>query len=142
MSKIRQKASDARRLGRVYSAYHKIIERLPATYPRAALVVHINLEELCNYYLDSEGVEEEEEEYLPFAFCDGNTYTVHVPLTLNEETLSDIAWYCLHEIGHLYAHHRYGESDSRWDHHATAERYANRFAGRWLKKLKEEGLFR
>ena len=127
-------------IDKIYRIFNKIMNRLPATFPRVALVVHTNLEDLQKYYTDTQG--EEPEEDLPFAFCDGETYTVHVHLTMNDETLSDITWYFLHELGHLYAHCRYGEHDRRWTDYRTAESYANRFANRWVKKLKEEGKIR
>lgn len=125
---------------KIYKIFHKIIDRLPSTFPRAALVVHANLEELQQYYMDYEG--EEPKEDLPFAFCDGNSFTVHGHLTMNEEPTRDIAWYFLHELGHLYALNRYGTNDKRWKHHETAERYANRFANRWIRKIKKEGWLR
>lgn len=127
-------------IDKIYRIYSKIINRLPATFPRTALVVHMNLKELQQYYIDTEG--EEPPDKLPFAFCDMNTFTVHVHLTMTEESIQDIAYYFLHEIGHLYALHRYGPDDDRWDDYKTAEAFANRFARRWLNRMKQEGRLR
>ena len=127
-------------IDKIYRIFNKIVNRLPKTFPRVALVVHTSLEDLQQYYVNTEG--EEPHEDLPFAFCDGNTYTVHVHLTMNEETLQDITWYFLHELGHLYGHYRYGDEDPRWTDFKTAETYANRFANRWVRTLKEEGKLR
>lgn len=127
-------------IDKIYRIFNKIVNRFPQTFPRVALVVHTSLDDLQQYYINTEGKEPPED--LPFAFCDGNTYTVHVHLTMNDETLHDITWYFLHELGHLYAHHKYGDRDPKWTDFKIAESYANRFANRWLKKLKEEGKLR
>lgn len=131
-------------IDKIYRIFNKIVNRLPQTFPRVALVVHTSVEDLQQYYIHNYNITEDEElpEELPFAFCDGNTYTVHVHLTMNEEKLQDITWYFLHELGHLYAHSRYGDEDPRWADFQTAEAYANRFANRWLRKLQDEGRVR
>lgn len=125
-----------RNVYKIYNIFSKIIDRLPKTFPKVALVVHTNLEELQKYYMDT--TEYDQNEHMPFAFCDGDTYTIHVHLTMDDEKESDIAWYFLHELGHLYAHHKYGYEDKRWEDYKTAEKYADKFANRWVKKLKYE----
>lgn len=127
-----------RDIAKIYKIYNKVFKRLPKTYPKAGLVVHTNLEELQKYYIDSEG-KAYGDESLPFAFCDANTNTIHVHLTISDEPIASIAWYYLHEIGHLYAYQRYGIEDRKWQDYTTAEKYANEFAGRWVRKMKKEG---
>jgi hypothetical protein len=124
-------------IAKVYKIYHKIISRLPTTFPNTALVMHTNLEELQKYYTDIEG--EEPKEDLPFVFCKGDTYTVHVHLEITDEQTQEIILYLLHELGHLYAHFRYGEDDERWSDYRKSERYANQFASRWARKINKEG---
>ncbi len=126
----------------IYKIYHKIIDRLPSTYPRAALVVHRDVKELREYYFASEDITENDVEYLPEAFCDGLTYTIHIPLTLYTCPIEEIAWYYLHEIGHLYALSRYGENNPKWSGSDIAEKYADKFAYRWLNKIQREGIIK
>jgi hypothetical protein len=125
----------------MYRIYTQLVARLPSTYPRATLVVHVNLTELIRYYWDSEGEELEPGDpgHSPFGFCDGEDNTIHVSYTLIKESTSAIIWYFLHELGHLYALQQYGEKDPRFEDYTVAERYANRFANRWARRLKREG---
>ena len=138
MTRPRKKTTNSRKM---YKIYTKLIKRLPSTYPRATLVVHVNLTELIGYYWDSEGEELDRGDpgHPPFAFCDGEDNTIHVSYTLIKESTSQIVWYFLHELGHLYALQHYGDKDNRWKNYKISERYANRFANRWISKLKEEG---
>ena len=114
------------------------MERLPLTYPRAFLVVHMDLDELRRYYWEPEpdpGPADDD----PLAMCNGEDNTIHVPFTLNSESTSDIVELIMHEIGHLYALQKYGFESLEWKEEDTAERYANKFAARWLNRLKKEG---
>ncbi len=141
MTRPRKKTTNSRKMYRIYT---QLVERLPSTYPRAMLVVHINLKELARYYWDSEGqdLEQGDPGHSPFGFCDGEDNTIHVAYTLIKESTSSIVWYFLHEMGHLYALQHYGDRDPRWTNYIIAEKYANRFANRWLNKLKQEDWFK
>ena len=129
------------KISRVFS---RIIRRLPSTYPKALLVVHSSLKKLESYYWETGGtaLDPGDPGHPPFAYCDGEDYSIHVASILNKESARQISWYLLHEIGHLQALRRYGEYDPRWEDYKQAERYANRFANRWCNKLKEEGFFK
>ena len=138
MTRPRKKTRNSRRM---YQVYTKLLKRIPSTYPRPTLVVHVNLFELVRYYWDSEGraVESGDPGHPPFAFCDGEDNTIHISYTLIKESNNTIIWYFLHELGHLYALHKYGESNSKWNNYKIGENYANSFANRWTRKLKKEG---
>lgn len=118
--------------------YRDLLERLPNTYPQPSLVVHSSLSELYNYYWSDDEKDPGDPGHPPFAFCDGSDDTIHVSVQLNREPRESIVWYYLHELGHLYALHKYGEKDKRWSVYTDAECYANRFASRWLSRLKKE----
>ena len=119
--------------------YRELLGRLPNTYPQPSLIVYSSLYELHkNYWSDDDGYDPGDPGHPPFAFCDGTDNTIHVSVQLNREPRESIIWYYLHELGHLYALQKYGESDKRWSKYKDAERYANRFASRWLSKLKKE----
>lgn len=142
MTRPRKKTTNSRKM---YKIYTKLIERLPSTYPRATLVVHINQAELIKYYWGTDGAEDPEDlerENPVQAFCDCTDNTIHVPYTLIKEDSESIVWYFLHEFGHLYAVQHYGENNPRWANFKLSEQYANRFAGRWMHKLKREGWFK
>lgn len=130
---------------KIKKIYKSIIDRLPSTYPCAELVIHNSVRKLREYYTKTEGKESGDP---PCAFCDVDNNTIHVPLDLNYISYSkknvpcQFAEIILHEIGHLYAHGRYGIKDLRWKDYVTAERYADRFACRWLRRLKKEGFFK
>lgn len=137
MTRPRKKTTNSRKM---YKIYTKLIERLPSTYPHPTLVVHVNLTELIRYYWDDEGeMDRGDPGHSPYAFCDGIDSTIHVSYTLIKEPTNTILWYFLHELGHLYALQQYGKSDKRWGDYKVGEKYANRFASRWLNKLKKEG---
>ena len=122
--------------------FKDLIKRLPSTYTQANLVVHSSLSELHNYYWSFAGeVDSEDPGHSPFAFCVGINNSIHVSIQLNREPRESVVWYYLHEIGHLYALQKYGKKDCRWDNYKKAEQYANRFASRWLFKLKKERWF-
>jgi len=123
--------------------FNRVKRRLPSTYPQPSLVLHMSEEELRKYYYDcTDGGTGYEgyPAYDPYAFCDGSCTTVHMPVDMNESA-KGIARVILHEIGHLYALQRYGESDPRWSIPGVAEPYADRFAARWLRRLVGEGWF-
>jgi len=124
--------------------FRRIQQRLPSTYPHAALVIHMNENELQKYYyrcMEGEDPTENYPAHHPYAFCDGDAMTVHMHAGMYKETLHQLAWYILHELGHLYAIQKYGKKDSRWKDTNIAESYANNFATRWTKRLKNEGWF-
>jgi len=119
--------------------YRDLLERLPNTYPQPTLVVHSSLFELHDYYWSDECDEDPGDPgHPPFAFCDGTDDTIHISVQLNRNSRENIVWYYLHELGHLYALHKYGEEDRRWKEYKEAERFANRFASRWVSRLKKE----
>lgn len=128
---------------KLIQTFRRIQRRLPSTYPHAALVIHMNEDELQKYYYCVEG-EDPTENYPahhPYAFCYGDAITVHMHAGMYEETQRQLAWYMLHELGHLYALQRYGEKDPRWKDPNVAEPYANTFATRWARRLANEGWF-
>jgi hypothetical protein len=138
---VREKVEGIRK---VLQIWDRISKRLPATYPAASLVIHMSEEELEAYYWEFyECTKKEREEYPPYAFCDGDTNTIHVHATMAEQTTKEIARYLLHEEGHLYAFQRYGVDDPRTnDKNAKIdEAYADRFAARWIRRLRNEGWF-
>ena len=114
--------------------------RLPSTYPNPALITYSNSRELQTYYQKANW-EIPEYRYDPYVFCDGEDSSIHIESKLGRESGCDISWYLLHEIGHLLALQKYGEKDPRWNDFKLSEQYADNFANRWCKKLKEEGFF-
>lgn len=127
---------------RLLKIFNVINDRLPSTYPKAKLIIHSNLKKLEeNYWGDEEKELEPGDPGDPlFAFCNINDFSIHIAYCLNYETLPNICWYLLHEIGHLQAIRKYGEEDIKWCDYKTAEKYANEFADRWVKKIKKEGI--
>ena len=128
------------KISRVFS---RILRRLPSTYPKSVLVIHTSLRKLQLYFLEINGtaLDPGDPGLPPFAFCYGEDNSIHVASLLNKDSIQQISWYLLHEIGHLQALQRYGEKDRRWEDYKQAEYYANRFADRWCNKLKEERFF-
>ena len=129
---------------KVLKIWDRIAGRLPSTYPRASLVIHMSEKELEEYYFEFyECTQKEREWYPPYAFCDANTNTIHVHATMAEMTVRRIAWYLLHEEGHLYAYQRYGPGDPRAHDkdNRIDERFANRFASWWLRRVQGEVWF-
>lgn len=123
---------------RILKIYQSLIDRLPSSYPCADLVIHSSVRKLRECYRKSEGDDGDP----PYAFCDSNDNTIHVSAAFDAETIRSVAWYFLHEIGHLYALQRYGDQDKRWKDTKISERYANAFADRWTKRLEKEGWYR
>lgn len=121
---------------KIRQLYQALLERLPSTYPKAELIIHSSVSALRQHYTKTEGRDEGDP---PYAYCDADDNTIHVSLAFNEEYRSNMLWYFLHEIGHLFALQKYGWKDPRWDDYKISERYANRFADRWTTKLKKEG---
>jgi len=139
---LREKVEGIRKVLKIYD---RLAGRLPNTYPRASLVVHMSEEELLEYFfVFYECTPKEREGYPPYAFCDANSNTIHVHATMSELTGKKIAWYLLHELGHLRAFQRYGEHDLRADDkdNKVDELYANRFASRWIRRLATEEFFK
>lgn len=129
---------------KVLKVWDKIARRLPSTYPKASLVLHMSEGELEEYYFEFyECSRREREGYPPYAFCDANSNTIHVHANMAEQTARMISWYLLHEEGHLYAYQRYGPDDPRAHDRDNRidERFANRFASRWVRRLRGEGWF-
>lgn len=127
---------------KVSTVFSRILDRLPSTYPQATLEIHQSLKALETKYYKMHGtaLDPGDPGHPPFAFC-GRDKSIHVAYVMNKEDVCQISWYILHEMGHLLALQKYGENDLRWDDYTVAERYANLFADRWCKKLKEEGFF-
>jgi hypothetical protein len=128
---------------RIRELYLKLIERLPSTYPKADLIIHNSTKALRQSYTKMEGKREGND--LAYAFCyadcdanDAMHVRIHISLEFNGEHKSNIIWYFLHEIGHLFALQKYGWKDPRWDNYKISERYANGFANRWISRLKNE----
>ena len=128
---------------RIRKVYKALLDRLPTTYPQARLVVHSSTQKLREYYTKTEGKESGDP---PCAYCDVEGWTIHVPVDLDFSFRGTMprrfAEIMLHEIGHLYVHQKYGEEDPRWDDHETAEKYADRFAARWIKRIDKEDFFK
>ena len=137
---VREKVEGIRK---VLKTWDRISKRLPSTYPRASLVIHMSEEELEEYYFEFYECSQKDRESPPYAFCDANSNTIHVHATMSEMTTRQIAWYLLHEEGHLYAYQRYGIDDPRAHdkNEKTDEAFANRFASRWVRRLRDEGWF-
>ena len=127
------------RESKIDKVYQAVLDRLPSNYPQADLVVHQTITELRECFNDCDGDEEGDP---PYAFCDSDDYTIHVSYAFYNENIQSMSWYFLHEIGHLYALERYGKDDPRWKDFDLAEKYADSFADRWVKKLKEEDWFK
>lgn len=123
---------------RICKIFRDLLQRLPSTYPRPVLVIHSS-EEALNEYYTSENDEVDLGDGFPLAFCDGSEIAIHVNIQLNKETKEEILRLYLHEMGHLYVSQKYGEKDKRWAVYKEAERFANRFASRWISRLKKEG---
>jgi hypothetical protein len=141
MKKIKQKVSPKeppiKQRSKIYKIYQLFLERLPATYPKPELVIYPSFIKLHESYM--QGIEDDEP---PYAFCDSEDNTVHVPKAINLEDLEDMIWYMAHEVGHLYALEKYGKRDSRWSNNDMAEKYANDFATRWVSRLRKEKWFK
>lgn len=126
---------------RIQKIYEALLDRLPSTYPQAKLIIHNSTQKLREYWTKDEGKKSGD----PFcAFC-GTDDTIHVPADLyygsNISMAVRFAEVMLHEIGHLYVYKKYGPRDSRWKNYEIAERYADNFASRWIRKMKKEGFF-
>jgi hypothetical protein len=133
------------RIKKILEVWERISRRLPSTYPKASLVFHSSSADLEEYFFAFYEYSQEEREkgYPPYAFCDANTNTIHVHADMADGTAKEIAGYLLHEEGHLRAFQRYGDGDPRANDkdNRIDERHANRFAARWLRRLRAEGWF-
>ena len=118
----------------IHNIFRQLQERLPSTFPQAKLVVHPSFVDLFMKGFKGRGAP-------PFAYCEGKDNTIHVVTQLYREDLDIILWFYLHEMGHLYALQRYGIDDYRFSDNKEAEKYADSFANRWLKRLKKERWF-
>lgn len=128
---------------KVLKTWDRISKRLPSTYPKASIVVHMSEHELEEYFFEFYECSQKERDNPPYAFCDANSNTIHVHAGMAELTTRDISWYLLHEEGHLRAFQKFGENDPRAHDrdNKVDEAYANRFASRWVRRLRLEGWF-
>lgn len=128
---------------KILKIWNRISKRMPSTYPRASLVIHLSQKELEEYFFEFYKYSKADHAYMPYSFCDANVNTIHVHATMAENTVKEIARYLLHEIAHLLAYEKYGEKDPRADdkNNKIDEMYANRFSARWIRKLCDEGWF-
>ena len=124
---------------RILKLYNEVSARLPATYPRATLVIHPSITSLRECYSK---LMSEDDGNPPYAFCDGEDLSIHVSSAFYNENITSMIWYFLHEIGHLLALQKFGENDPRWEDYKKSEKYANDFADRWVKKIKKEQWFK
>lgn len=134
-------------LKRVLDLYSCIKEMLPSTYPRPSLAFFENEATLIKN-TKIKGVKQDENLY---AVVDPETMTINLPLKmkftftnakgheyrktvqLNRMEDEEIASTLLHEIGHLYHGERYGYDHPKY----FDEGLQDRFAARWLKKMKK-----
>jgi Zn-dependent peptidase ImmA (M78 family) len=129
---------------RVQKIYKALLNRLPSTYPQAELIIHNSTQKLREYWTKDGGKKSGDP---PCAFCGfcGTKEVIHIPADLNYgvDAPMEIRFVevLLHEIGHLYAHKKYGSKDSRWSNYKISEKYADDFASRWVRKIKKEGFF-
>jgi Zn-dependent peptidase ImmA (M78 family) len=118
----------------ISNLYEKILNRFPSTYVKFPLILHETIENLQDYYFLSMGIKKRSSP--PYAFCDGDTKTIHLASDIISK--EEVAYYLLHEYGHLHALKKYGKKHKFWKNNILAEEYADNFAYRWLKKIKEE----
>lgn len=118
--------------------YEDILNRLPSTYPKPKLIIHSSMKNLKLSYWET-NTYDKDYDAPPVAWCGIKDNTIHVARTnLQTEDIHNILFYFLHEIGHLYAFHKYGFNNPRWLDDKLSERYADDFATRWTKKLIKE----
>jgi hypothetical protein len=123
------------RLSFIRKIYQALMKRLPRNYPRADLIIHPTLTELHKNYGKINKLE-----VPPAAFFDSSNNTIHI--SYNSTTrLDELVWLLLHEITHFYALKTYGDEDYRWSDLDLSEKYANKRADKWIKKLRKEGWF-
>lgn len=122
---------------KIRNLFQALMNRLPSTYPKAKLIIHSSLAELRQEF----GMRDAKK-YLPYAYCNKNDTSIHISPALIKESTEELAWYLLHELGHLYAFSRYGGDNPKWNDHDISERYANLFAWRWVRRLKKEEWFK
>lgn len=127
-------------INKVFRIYNKIKKRLPYDYPRPMLVFFTDQDDIRDFFK----IKDIDHEF--YAVMEPQTGTISIPLffyttaadgkknfiSLEEEK---IAFVLLHEIGHFYALDKYGFGEKYND-----ENYCNRFARRWVRKMKKEGL--
>jgi hypothetical protein len=114
--------------------YSRLLERLPHC-PHLPLVIHSSKKhfEKCFWF----GIKKFN--LTPEAFFDGEDLTIHVCLFyMKDQSKEQILFNYLHEIGHAYALIKYGYQDTKWKDIKVSERYANKFAYRWISKLRRE----
>lgn len=117
--------------------YNALLKRLPYTYPKPSLVVHSSFKSLNDMYKTGQNCPEDHN-LMPVAFCNPEDNTVHIAVLQNKYSMEELLRFCLHEIGHLYALEKYGEEDPRWDDDKLGEKFADKFASRWINRLKKE----
>lgn len=136
-------------ISRVIKIYQLIQDRLPSTYPRPKLVFYQDEQSM----VAGNNLKEKDDETV-YAVVNPETNIISLPLTIEFEhkkrngekivkhqklsRMQDdvIAHTLIHECGHLYAGERYGYDSKQYND----EKYCDRFAERWIKRLKRDGL--
>ena len=114
----------------------RLLERLPASYPKPKLIIHPSQKKLSASYWEIGKAYDKNINEPPIAWCNVLDNSVHIASTslkLKEE--QNILFIFLHEIGHIYAYNKYGFEDPKWYNDRIREKYADDFAARWSKKL-------
>jgi len=136
-------------LKRVLDIYELIKMELPRTYPRPKLAFFEDEESMLKN--NRMRVKKNENVYavvnpetftinlplnmaLEYTNSKGNDYTKTVPI--NKFSDEEIAHTILHEIAHLYFGERYGYESKQY----SDEKGCDRFANRWVRKLKKDKL--
>lgn len=137
-------------LKRVFELFEIIKQRLPKTYPRPTSLAFFQTEESM---LATTKVKKEKDETV-YAVVDPNTETVSLPLEMKIEYKNKageefnktvplsrveddlILEILLHECGHLLYGQKYGYNSKKY----LDEKQCDKFAKRWLQKIKKEKL--
>ena len=112
---------------KIMKIYTMIKERLPDTYPKPKLVFFEDEDSMIN----NSNLEIDDDEIVYAIYCPNNNL-ISICNNLFELTNIDIAKILLHEIGHARANIKYGYKSK----HYTDELECDRFALRWIKKIK------
>jgi len=125
---------------KVLQAYKIIENRLPSTYPRPLIILHLNQDQFHQYW-KTDKLSSETYDYLPDSFIDTESGALHIHLGMWEDNMDTIISLLLHELGHLMAFQRFKSNDPRNNDTDASEKYAWTFSNRWYKIMKKEGLF-
>ena len=136
-------------LKRIIDIYETVKSKIPGTYPRPSLAFFENEEIMLKN--NKMRVNKDENVY---AVVNPETYTINLPLSmtfeytnskgedytktfpLNKFSDEEIAHTLLHEIAHLYFGERYGYGSKQY----SDEKGCDRFADRWVRKMKASRL--